>query len=69
MFSVTQVVITSLLGSSVGEMALKHPNVQNMLQSNKKFDLVIVEQFHNEFYIGFAHRYNCPYIVLSTMGK
>ncbi|XP_015838653.2 UDP-glycosyltransferase UGT5-like [Tribolium castaneum] len=50
------------------ELVLNHTNVQYLLQSNEKFDLVIMERFVNEAYVGFAEHFNCPYIVLSTFG-
>lgn len=64
-----QLLFTSFMGSTVAELAIKHPNVQKLLKSNEKFDLIIAEQFFNEIHVGFAHKYKCPHMILSTMGK
>lgn len=64
-----QALFTSFVGSSATEMALNYESVQNLLKSNEKFDLVIVEMFYTELLWGFAHRFDCPLLVLSTLGK
>ncbi|KAJ3642485.1 hypothetical protein Zmor_025265 [Zophobas morio] len=50
------------------EMTLNHTNVQNLLKSDEKFDVVIVEQFMNDAHKGFAPHFNAPLILLSTIG-
>ncbi|XP_066156036.1 UDP-glucuronosyltransferase 1A8-like [Euwallacea fornicatus] len=45
-----------------------HPNVRKLLDSNQKFDAVILEQFSNDALKVFAHVYDCPLIILSSMG-
>lgn len=56
------------MGSEFAENALKHPQVEKLLKSNEKFDLIIFEQFVNEAFYGFAHRFQAPVVVLSTIG-
>ncbi|CAH1160087.1 unnamed protein product [Phaedon cochleariae] len=43
------------------------PNVQNLLQSNEEFDLVLLEHFMNDAMVYFHHRFNCP-LVFSAPG-
>ncbi|XP_066145910.1 UDP-glycosyltransferase UGT5-like [Euwallacea fornicatus] len=50
------------------EAILSHPIVQNLLTSNQTFDAVIVEQFLDDALKGFAHHYNVPLIIFSTIG-
>lgn len=49
------------------EYLLKSPKVQDLLQSNVKFDLVILEIFANEAHMGFAHHYNAPLILFNSV--
>lgn len=52
----------------ISEQTLKHESVQQLLSSNEKFDLVIMESFMNEAHLGFGHLYKAPIIVLSPIG-
>ncbi|XP_066263070.1 UDP-glycosyltransferase UGT5-like isoform X2 [Euwallacea similis] len=45
-----------------------HPKVRKLLDSNQKFDAVILEQFSNDALKVFAHIYDCPLIILSSIG-
>lgn len=56
------------LGLQITEGTLSHPNVQKLLKSEEKFDLVIVEQFINEAFRGFCHRFQAHCVILSTVG-
>ncbi|XP_030746613.1 UDP-glucuronosyltransferase 2B15-like [Sitophilus oryzae] len=47
---------------------LHHPNVQKLLSSNQKFDLVITEHFWSDCLKIFAHIYNCPLVIFTSMG-
>ncbi|XP_066156081.1 UDP-glycosyltransferase UGT5-like [Euwallacea fornicatus] len=47
---------------------LYHPKVRKLLDSNQKFDAVILEQFSNDALKVFAHIYDCPLIILSSVG-
>ncbi|XP_074036451.1 UDP-glucosyltransferase 2 isoform X2 [Leptinotarsa decemlineata] len=61
-----QLVFMSTLGKTYTENVLKHKNVQNLLNSGEKFDLVIMEHFWNEAMTIFAHHFNCPLVYFST---
>jgi hypothetical protein len=50
------------------EQTLNHTNVQKLIHSDEKFDVVIVEQFLNEAQKALATRFNAPLILFSTMG-
>ena len=52
----------------LAERTLSQPNVQELIYSDEKFDVVIVEQFMNEAHKGFAKHFNAPLIVFSTIG-
>ncbi|XP_063921440.1 UDP-glycosyltransferase UGT5-like isoform X1 [Zophobas morio] len=45
---------------------LYNKNVQKLLNSDKKFDLVIIEHFFNDAFVGFGHHFNAPVIFVST---
>lgn len=47
---------------------LIHPNVVNLLKSGEKFDLIFMEIFLNDVFIGFSHLFNAPVVGISTMG-
>lgn len=55
------------LGFGMTEFVLSEPKVQNLLNSNNTFDLVIVELFANEAHMAFAHHYKAPLIVFSSI--
>lgn len=47
---------------------LHNPAVRKLSDSNETFDLVIVEYFRDDSLKIFAHRFNCPLVVLCSMG-
>ncbi|XP_063708804.1 UDP-glycosyltransferase UGT5-like [Culicoides brevitarsis] len=47
---------------------LQHPNVQKLLKSDATFDLIFMEIFVNDAFVGFGHHYNCPIVAMSTIG-
>lgn len=56
-------------GLDLTEATFEESSVQDLLKSDEKFDLVIVEQFLNEAHKGFAHHFHAPLIVFSTFGS
>lgn len=50
------------------ELALNSPHIDRILETHRKqpFDLVIVEQFITDFYLGLIHKLNVPFIGFST---
>lgn len=60
-----------IIGSSglgFTEAVFQEPQVQDLLRSDAKFDLVITEQFINDAHKGFATRFDAPLIAFSTIG-
>lgn len=55
-------------GMDVNNATLTHPEVQKLLKSKKKFDVMLYEMFINDALLGFAHHFNVPVIGMSTVG-
>lgn len=51
------------------ELTLKHQTLQNFLKSDETFDVIILEQFLNEAFFGFMHRYKAPLILIGTLSS
>ncbi|XP_058833853.1 UDP-glucosyltransferase 2-like [Topomyia yanbarensis] len=51
------------------EAAMRHPNVDKLLKSNEKFDLVILESFLAEPFYGFAQHFDAQLITFSAFGN
>jgi glucuronosyltransferase len=50
------------------EMVFKHPNIQTLLKSEDKFDLIITEIFVSDCFLGFVHKFKAPHIsVMSSV--
>ncbi|KAK5645387.1 hypothetical protein RI129_006687 [Pyrocoelia pectoralis] len=49
------------------ETTLKHPNVQRLIKSNEKFDIIMVERLHNEAHLGFCHHFQGYCILTAPM--
>uniref|UniRef100_A0A4Y0BFN0 UDP-glucuronosyltransferase n=1 Tax=Anopheles funestus TaxID=62324 RepID=A0A4Y0BFN0_ANOFN len=47
---------------------LASPEVQSLLKSDETFDLLVLEIFLNDAFLGFADRFNCPVVGMSTFG-
>uniref|UniRef100_A0A182K1U4 FAD-binding PCMH-type domain-containing protein n=1 Tax=Anopheles christyi TaxID=43041 RepID=A0A182K1U4_9DIPT len=47
---------------------LSSPEVQGLLQSDETFDLLVLEIFLDDAFLGFADRFNCPVVGMSTFG-
>ncbi|XP_069670380.1 UDP-glucosyltransferase 2-like [Periplaneta americana] len=48
------------------EAVFKHPNMQKLLKSDEKFDLVVTHLLAADCMLGFAHKFKAPLISLST---
>lgn len=48
---------------------LWNPKVNALLTPATKFDAVVLEQFLNDAHKVYAHYFNCPLILISSMGK
>ncbi|XP_058448415.1 UDP-glycosyltransferase UGT5-like [Malaya genurostris] len=57
------------LGLATSRHGLESANVQNFLKRNDlHFDLIVSEQFFQESWLMFAHKYNAPIVTISTYG-
>lgn len=52
----------------ITEQTLEHPNTKNLINSEAKFDVIIVEQFMSDALMGFCHHFNAPCIAFSSIG-
>ncbi|KAK9886103.1 hypothetical protein WA026_014892 [Henosepilachna vigintioctopunctata] len=57
----------SKMGRAFTELSLATEEVQHLLKSKEKFDLVFVEHFYNEAQFAFGHHFNAPVVLLSPM--
>ncbi|KAJ8954702.1 hypothetical protein NQ318_011395 [Aromia moschata] len=55
----------SNMGNFYTDLVLNNKDVQKLLTSNEQFDLVLMEDFVNKAMTIFAHRFNCPLIILA----
>lgn len=52
------------------EYTMEHDAVKKFLNDpNEQFDLVILEQFVDDAFMGFAHHFKAPLLLLSTIGS
>jgi glucuronosyltransferase len=54
------------LGVTGCEKTLSHPPVLKLINSEGKFDLVVTELFNTDCYVSFAHKFQVPFISIST---
>ncbi|CAG9767341.1 unnamed protein product [Ceutorhynchus assimilis] len=47
---------------------LHHPKMKQLVDSDQKFDAVVMEQFFNDAHKVYAHIFDCPLILLSSIG-
>lgn len=55
--------------AAMQEFFLSDPAVQNLINSNEKFDVCIIEILMNESSLGFGPHFGCKVIVMSTFGQ
>lgn len=53
---------------TLAKSTILNPQVQALLKPEVKFDLVISEIMMNEAVFGFSEFFNCPHILISTVG-
>lgn len=54
------------MGLEMCEKILTFPKVQELLNSEKKFDLAIVEFFNTNCFLGLVHKYKVPFVGVSS---
>ncbi|KAF5298202.1 hypothetical protein FQA39_LY02626 [Lamprigera yunnana] len=66
---ITKILFMEKFGEMLTESLLNETSVKELLKSNENFDIVVMEEFINQAYRGFCHRFNAHCIVLSTVGQ
>lgn len=56
------------LGIATANFTLSHPVTKKFIESDAKFDVIILEIYQTESLLGFAHKFNAPIIGFSTIG-
>lgn len=57
-------------GIDTTEKTMSNPGIQNLMTDpNEHFDLVIVEQFLNDVFKGFAYHFKAPLVAISSTGS
>lgn len=56
------------MGIFITNHTMNNPKIKQLIASDQKFDVVIVEIFLSEALIGFGHHFNAPVIGVSTFG-
>ncbi|XP_012265947.2 UDP-glycosyltransferase UGT5-like [Athalia rosae] len=57
------------MGIFTTEMALNTTEVRDLIRSEEKYDLIVMEEFLNEAFFVFAHKFKCPVVLVSTFGS
>lgn len=65
---VSQTVSFHDMGLVLTEYTLEYPDVQKLIHSNEKFDLIFMDQFMNEGLLGLVHKFKAPLVFSSSMG-
>jgi glucuronosyltransferase len=58
--------ILSEWGTEACEKTLENPNVQELIKSDEKFDLLMVEMFNTDCFLAFGHKFRIPIIGFSS---
>ena len=56
------------MGVAITNFTLQHPRVQQFIATKQKFDVIILEIFMTEAFLGLGHVFNAPVIGVSTFG-
>jgi glucuronosyltransferase len=66
MGQITSAFLLSGWAAEVCEKTFQHPEVQKLMKSDEKFDLLITEMFNTDCFLAFAHKFKIPVIGVST---
>ncbi|XP_046628500.1 UDP-glycosyltransferase UGT5-like [Neodiprion virginianus] len=56
------------MGTVTTEMALNTTGAQALIKSEEKFDIIVMEQFFNEAFLAYVHKFKCPFVLISAFG-
>lgn len=57
----------SKMGRALTDLSLQSEDVQKLLKSNEKFDVILIEHFFNEAQFALGHHFKAPVVLLSPM--
>lgn len=57
------------ISARMQEFIIKDTSVQNLITSNEKFELCIIEILFNESLLGLTQKFGCKVIIMSTIGQ
>ncbi|KAF5282234.1 hypothetical protein FQR65_LT14402 [Abscondita terminalis] len=63
----SKIIFMEVMGVYMSDAVLNQTSVDNLLKSNEKFDMVIMEQFVNEAFRGFCYHYQAHCVIVSTI--
>ncbi|XP_055531724.1 UDP-glycosyltransferase UGT5-like [Wyeomyia smithii] len=63
------VMMYGMMPGKMYELAMEHPNVVNLLKSDEKFDVVLLESFITEQFYGLAQHFDAHLITFSAFGN
>ena len=64
--NVESLLMLSYWGELACEGTFQHPEVQKLLHSDIKFDLLVTEMFNTDCFLSLAHKFKIPVITFST---
>ncbi|KAF5275119.1 hypothetical protein FQR65_LT16780 [Abscondita terminalis] len=64
----SRLLFLEMIGLFLTQATFNQTNVENLIKSNEKFDMVIMEQFMNEAFRGFCYHFKAHCVVVSTIG-
>lgn len=57
-----------VIGYSTTNYALKHPSVQRLMYADdQQYDLILVEQYYQDVFLMFAHKFQAPIISICML--
>lgn len=59
-------VMLALFGYRTCEDGLSSKQIQEFLRANQTFDLIVIEYFNTDCYLGFAHKFKVPLVGVSS---
>ena len=60
------VLLLNSFGDKICNAALAEEPMQNLMKSKEKYDIIIVENFFSECFLGYAHIFKAPVVQIST---
>ncbi|KAK2577353.1 hypothetical protein KPH14_003473 [Odynerus spinipes] len=62
----TELSIIRTFGQQSCDNSANNPEVQQLLRSNEKFDLIFMENFNTDCFLGFVHKFKVPFVGITT---